>query len=95
MLPSARPDQTFLCRKKNKNITVSQERICRSERQRDRQREKERTEWEQSCRVGWTFFFKRKRGQNGSKVVELDGLFFLLYIKVKINENIRLCFQKT
>lgn len=26
MLPSAKPDQTFHCRKKNKNITVSQER---------------------------------------------------------------------
>lgn len=44
MLPSARPDQTFHCRKKNKNITVSQDREhdALREKQTKRQTERER-----------------------------------------------------
>lgn len=61
MLPSARPDQTFLCRKKEQkhHSQVKRENttLWERNRQRDRQRVKKRTEWEQSCRVGWTLLW--------------------------------------
>lgn len=80
------PDQIrlFFAEKKNKNITVKS-------RERTRRSEKE---IDKEIDREW------KRGQNGSKVVELDELYcdwtVLLYIKVNMNQNmLLLCFQKT
>lgn len=80
------PDQIrlFFAEKKNKNITV---------KSRERTRRSER-EIDKEIDREW------KRGQNGSKVVELDELYcdwtVLLYIKVNMNQNmLLLCFQKT